>query len=126
MAIIELESAPEEAAISEAVMNAGTQVEIKLSDDLRAEILQEISRRVDPEKINLAVRLVIDCPKCKVPLESRTTVILEYRKTGTPGQETAIAVCGDCADAHMARPATVLTALGLERTVIDGRLMAWS
>lgn len=129
MAIVELESAPESACISEAGMSLAEpmQVEFKLSDELRAEIMAEIGRRVDPEKINLAVRLVHDCPKCRVELESTNTVIVEYRKAdGTDmRQQTAFALCVSCADAHIAQTGENFKLLELERAVIDGRNMSW-
>lgn len=122
MPVVSLESAPEPAGL------VPSSVEIKISDELRADILAEIDKRVSPEKINLAVKLVRDCPKCQLPLRSDTTMLFEFHRADGDKQrsETALAMCVRCGDAFAASSLEPSKKLGLECVTIDGRLMNWN
>lgn len=132
MPVVALESAPDSGAVSEAGMSAaqdmsGVQVTLKISDELREQIRAEYDARIDPEKINLAVRLMHECPRCRLPLDSKRTVLIEFRKleAGMSSQQTAYALCAQCADKHFAETSRAMEVLHLERIVTDGRLIKW-
>lgn len=137
MPIVELESAPCDGALSFAGMSSpqdtehavsGVEVTLKISDELREQIRAEYNARIDPEKINLAVRLMHECPRCRLPLDSARTVLIEFRKldAGMSHQQTAYALCAPCFDQHSAETARAMEVLQLDRVVTDGRLIKWS